>query len=295
MLLEVRLKRPSKPQKWARPDDISLRSALSRELAEQQSRVDGTMALAGGTLAATMMSASSTMGKSSKVQSKPRHEQFEDSGTRLTMSAELHRRLTHPKELPRVLPKKTYGSLASSSSLLSVTASASTTGALTEATQQAGVASGTNEVVLDEDERMLQERLTITPFSRMVLVFKYDDDETLLAINAAISAVNLRALRDIQGSLRSYSLTEEELRASIEGRLDVISGFMIIDDDTRIAVLEGLAAPGKGMQAVFMDIPRVKENDAALKILANPEVIILELSSSVLLFYFIFIFSYFYS
>ena len=35
----------------------------------------------------------------------------------------------------------------------------------------------------------LQRRLAITPFSRMVFSFKYDDDETLIAINDAITKV----------------------------------------------------------------------------------------------------------
>jgi hypothetical protein len=107
----------------------------------------------------------------------------------------------------------------------------------------------------------------------MVFVLKFDDDETLLAINNAINKVNLATLSNIQGSLRSYSFSDSELKGCVDGTLDVITGFMVIDDDMRIAVVEGLAAPGCGMQSVFMDIPRQKENDGHLKILANPEVL----------------------
>ena len=48
---------------------------------------------------------------------------------------------------------------------------------------------------------------------------------------------------------------------------------MIIDEETRFVVLEGLAGPGLGMQSVYMEIPRMKENDKSFKMLCNPEVL----------------------
>ena len=48
---------------------------------------------------------------------------------------------------------------------------------------------------------------------------------------------------------------------------------MIIDDDTRMVVLEGLAKPGGGMQSIYMDLPRPKENDNHFKMLCNPELL----------------------
>ena len=65
------------------------------------------------------------------------------------------------------------------------------------------------------------------------MMFKYDDDDTLIQLDNAISKVNKRALPDIQGSLRSYGYNEEEIKQSMDAKLDVISGFMIIDDDCR--------------------------------------------------------------
>ena len=50
-------------------------------------------------------------------------------------------------------------------------------------------------------------------------------------------------------------------------------GFMIIDEDTRFVVLEGLAGPGFGMQSVYMEIPRMRENDKNFKMLCNPEIL----------------------
>jgi len=183
---------------------------------------------------------------------KPRHERFDESGTIIMLSTELRRTLKHPKEEPHIMhkPKDMEN--------------------LTKTFSQARLDSA---LMLSEEDQRLRDKLTLTPFTRMVFVLKFDDDETLLAINNAISKVNLASLSDIQGSLRSYSFNEHELKGCVDGTLDVITGFMIIDDDMRIAVLEGLAAPGCGMQSVFMDIPRQKENDGTLKILANPEVL----------------------
>lgn len=48
---------------------------------------------------------------------------------------------------------------------------------------------------------------------------------------------------------------------------------MIIDEDTRIVILEGLAGPGLGMQSVYMEIPRKHGNDSDFKMLCNPEVL----------------------
>ena len=39
-------------------------------------------------------------------------------------------------------------------------------------------------------------------------------------------------------------MSPEELEAASSGDLDVVTGIMIIDDDTRMVVLEGLAKPG---------------------------------------------------
>lgn len=59
---------------------------------------------------------------------------------------------------------------------------------------------------------VLQARLAVTPYTRMVVVFKYLDDDTLSAIDRAVTRVNTKALPDIQGSIRSYSLTAAEVR-----------------------------------------------------------------------------------
>ncbi len=76
-----------------------------------------------------------------------------------------------------------------------------------------------------------------------------------------------------QGTVRSYSLSPEEVSATNNAELDIVCGFSIIDDDTRMVVLEGLAGYDKGMESIFVDVPRFNTNDSEIKILSNPEVL----------------------
>jgi len=263
-MLEVRLEKPSKPEKWDLPADISLRSALDRAKQETQSKLDGTLAgtaafsglgQTGGTLGGTLTK--HTVNVLSKPP--PRHELFLESNTAVEMTAALYRALIEPRKAV-VDPK-----IASSASKTKLSKSSSS----------AKVIEQFNEpppAPLTDLE--LQKKLAVTPFTRLVVLFKYLDDDTLRAITAGINAVNSAALPDIQGTLRSYSFSPEELLAAQQAKLDVITGFMIIDDDMRLVVLEGLAAPGKGMQRLFTEfLPRRKANDDSLKILCNPEVL----------------------
>lgn len=120
----------------------------------------------------------------------------------------------------------------------------------------------------------LLRKLAVTPFTRMIVQFKYIDDDALRGVMNGVTEVNSAALPDIQGTIRSYSFTNEERSAAENATLDVITGFMIIDDDKRLVVLEGLAAPGCGMQRLFTEfLPRLKPNDDQLRIICNPEVL----------------------
>ena len=114
MMLEVRLEKPSKPEKWDLPADISLKSALVRAKQEAQSKLDGTMAVtAGGTTA--LPDLSNTMNSTSLGQTKsrtvnmlakptPRHEMFLTAGTAVEMSAALHRALIDPTNKGKIDP-----------------------------------------------------------------------------------------------------------------------------------------------------------------------------------------------
>jgi hypothetical protein len=223
----VRLAKPSKPPKVARPADASLRAALQRAREDETGGPKQTIGL-GETLAAA------TLGRgfvaTSGITHKARHEQFFECGTRVTMSAELHRQLEHPTEVPTVLPEALFrireqrqypehyallanrteaaigftstmipqrtgfGAAASLDNvdpgLLSSTLSLSPT-----KMQLQGSTLGLAFDTLNYDlflSAEVQNRLAVTPFTRMVLVFKYDDDDTLLALNDAVAKVRGR-------------------------------------------------------------------------------------------------------
>lgn len=225
MLLEVRLQKPSQPIRWRMPTDFSLRDALQQKQAEERSRLDGTLAIrvspgdtvvaAGGQPTGSSMGSSTGGFKQKIAKASPRHERFIECGTTVELIAQLHRSLEHPRLPPPVLQSRVPNlpTIADSHHI----------------SPPSAVGTAGNE--LSDAQKDLSKRLSETPFARMVFVFKYSDDDTLLAINEAIDRVNSRALPDIQGSLRSYSFTPEELESSTNATLDVITGFMVIDDD----------------------------------------------------------------
>jgi hypothetical protein len=102
LLIEVRLEKPSKPEKWDLPADISLKSALLRAKEETQSRLDGT--LAGTEKLPNLLNKSKTLGCTGKrtmsmvAKPTPRHEMFLTCNTAVEMSAALHRSLIDPKK-----------------------------------------------------------------------------------------------------------------------------------------------------------------------------------------------------
>lgn len=226
LVLEVRLEKPSRPEKWDLPSDLSLKHALQRAVAAR--------------------------GKQEKprvIKQPPRHELFLVNGTYLSVTATLHRSLH--REVQQVDSASPFPA------------------PLTLSTTNKDIR---HEHMLHDDR--LQHMLKETPFMRMVVVFRYSDDDTLRMINDGLNAVNSHALPDIQGTIRSYSLTKDELEKSRNGTLDIVSGFMIIDDDLRLLLLEGLAAPDKAMEWLYLDyLPRLQDNDDNLKILCNPEVL----------------------
>ena len=71
------------------------------------------------------------------------------------------------------------------------------------------------------------------------------------------------------GSLKSYRLTEEEVRAAESGELDLVGGFHVIDADCRTIVVEGLAP---SMAEVLAAAPRRGVNDGSYRVLADPSV-----------------------
>jgi hypothetical protein len=284
--VDVRLQKPSKPIKWSMPTDISIKKMLHQSRDEDQSKLNGTLA--------------PILPTNLPMNIRPRYEQFFVNETTLKISAKLLRKLKHPKPEPSVLLSKTAtqqpsavvpkvdthrrlssagaedppgSARAAGSPLDRRSPSPAMERRRSSTPNQTARRKSSEQVIASPWPLELQVRLKQTPFTRMVFIFRYDDDATLSRINKAVNKVNSHALPDIQGSIRSYSFTAAEREAAVKAVRDVVTGFTIIDDDVRIVVVEGLAGPGQGMQSIFVDVPRIQEDNKNLKILCNPEVL----------------------
>lgn len=57
-----------------------------------------------------------------------------------------------------------------------------------------------------------------------------------------------------------------------EGTLNVVCGFMVIDEDSRTIVLEGTAGPRGGLTSLLQKTGRAGPNGRAYRVLENPQV-----------------------
>ena len=95
-------------------------------------------------------------------------------------------------------------------------------------------------------------------FERAVFMFPYKNKELLQQIQNTMFEINGAALPEV--SLRSYQLTEDERVAANEGRLDIITGFTVIDDKHRIIVIEGIGGSDGGMGRMAEAVRRSQAN-----------------------------------
>ena len=108
------------------------------------------------------------------------------------------------------------------------------------------------------------------PFTRAVYTFEYKNVKLLQALNAAIAKVNEAALKDTMiGSLMSYQLTPEQVEATENATMNIVCGFAVLDDDSRMIFLEGTV---EGIESVLADVPRSQANDWSFRVLSNPEI-----------------------
>ena len=107
-----------------------------------------------------------------------RYELFITCGTIISVTMALHRKL-----LPN--PSTTANTITSSSN------SSSSNSTRTD---------NKADNLLSNHE--LENKLKTTPFTRMIMLFKYLDDEVLKKLNIAIEQINKDALPDIQGIIR---------------------------------------------------------------------------------------------
>jgi hypothetical protein len=270
MVVPIRLEKPTHPERWDLPEDMSLKKALTRAK-ELESELAAAKLEArnnnnnNNTLQRSLTSTSTSSGlKAKKSKPPPRVELFLSNNTNITVKVKLTRSLdpqahTYDSDLPMVHkvtlqdPKMTI---------------------------KPDDSDFNKTVRLNEDnllnltETDLQTILSHTPFTRMIIRFQYQDDDVLRAINEGINTINHLALPNIQGTIRSYALDKKEREDCIKGKLDVISGFMILDDDQRLVVLEGLAKPYGSIHTFYSKfLPKVQDNNEKLTILCNPTIL----------------------
>ncbi|GLE03903.1 hypothetical protein PINS_up012814 [Pythium insidiosum] len=106
------------------------------------------------------------------------------------------------------------------------------------------------------------------PFSRLALLFPYDDSMTLRRVMTPFERANTTALPGVP--IRSYELSDAERLASERGQLDLLTGVMVIDSTHRMVLIEGLADGAmRALHAALL--PRDKANDPrGVQLLADP-------------------------
>eukprot|EP01040_Poterioochromonas_malhamensis_P016012 gene16012-18063_t len=179
LIAAVRLEKPSHPEKWDLPADMSLKKALvaAREK-EEQLKLNSS----GDTSTVKLF-------KASKRQ--PRYELFLSNNTNISMKARLIRKLDNSAhDFDSALPVINAQTLQDP-----------------KMTIRPGQDFSKSVRVNQEKLQNLSEEdvlsiLSHTPFTRMIIRFPYQDDETLRAINEGINQINHAALPNIQGTIR---------------------------------------------------------------------------------------------
>lgn len=81
-------------------------------------------------------------------------------------------------------------------------------------------------------------------YERAIYIFPYKSKDDVVSLQEAIDQVNMEGLNIKEGGVRAlttYALNEEEKNNK---KLDFISGFEIIDNESRVFIIEGLSDKG---------------------------------------------------
>lgn len=81
----------------------------------------------------------------------------------------------------------------------------------------------------------------------------------------------MRTTSHLNASRPATRLAQEK-QAADDGTLDIVCGFMVIDEDSRTIVLEGASGPKGGLTALLKRVGRAGPNGQAYRALENPEV-----------------------
>eukprot|EP01029_Cantina_marsupialis_P030980 TRINITY_DN867_c0_g1_i7.p1 TRINITY_DN867_c0_g1~~TRINITY_DN867_c0_g1_i7.p1 ORF type:complete len:875 (-),score=249.13 TRINITY_DN867_c0_g1_i7:576-3200(-) len=118
-----------------------------------------------------------------------------------------------------------------------------------------------------ESEILPTDDVPLAVFGRMVFYFPYNNKTFLQKILAVMAEINSAAVPGV--SLQSHQFEDEQMDQVISGELDVVCGFMVIDDKSRLIVVEGLRE--KGLQ-LMVERLQDQPNTPTFKILHNQSV-----------------------
>lgn len=92
----------------------------------------------------------------------------------------------------------------------------------------------------------MKENLDEAIFARAVYIYPYKSNELLNSLHRTIEEINLEGIGESENVwvLNTKVLSDTEW---LDWKLDIIGGFEFIDSEYWILVIEGLGAPGKGM------------------------------------------------
>ena len=146
------------------PTDISLKAALDKSKVERLAATQMSSSRSGSMTKGCTMSMTGTASKRSG-KTKAVYELYKDCETVVNMTVELHRKYNHPQNTPAVLPRKQMRGEV---------------GDVIEEEEPASPSRGASRASSSRpqsraapNETALERRLRITPFARMVFVFKY--------------------------------------------------------------------------------------------------------------------------
>ena len=126
----------------------------------------------------------------------------------------------------------------------------------------------------EKDPEEYGRKLTKPSYRKLIYVFEYSNTAFLRALENSISEINIEALgltdlpsRVTNAALSTYRLSRRQRSSH---HLNIITGFQVMDSNTRYFVLEGLSA---GINRLWNSIQLSEEDRKTIKCLYNSEVV----------------------
>lgn len=107
-------------------------------------------------------------------------------------------------------------------------------------------------------------------FERLIIIIPYKSPDLVKRIEESFEKVNLLGLNlESAKYMSTKEFTEEEKK---NRSLDFISGFCLMDSETRMYIFEGLGGEGRGIEMFYKENMRQRPNDRKYTLLYNPDV-----------------------